>query len=54
MSFSGGGLFLFATVLERFLSLYCSVNSFTRLIARTPKMPYDGSTTSPSWEGRLP
>jgi len=33
--YSGGGLFLFATVLERFLSLYCSVNSFTRLVART-------------------
>ncbi len=32
--FSGGGLFLFASVLERFLSLYCSLNSFTRLTAR--------------------
>jgi type VI secretion system protein ImpG len=31
--FAGGGLFLFATVLERFLALYCSVNSFTRLVA---------------------
>jgi type VI secretion system protein ImpG len=28
-----GGLFLFASVLERFLALYCSVNSFTKLIA---------------------
>ena len=32
--FSGGGLFLFASVLERFLSLYCSMNSFTKLTAR--------------------
>ena len=29
-----GGLFLFASVLERFLALYCSVNSFTKLTAR--------------------
>jgi type VI secretion system protein ImpG len=29
----GSGLFLFASVLERFLALYCSVNSFTKLIA---------------------
>jgi type VI secretion system protein ImpG len=28
-------LFLFASVLDRFLSLYCSVNSFTRLVATT-------------------
>jgi type VI secretion system protein ImpG len=32
--FTGGGLFLFAAVLERFLALYCSVNSFTKLVAR--------------------
>lgn len=31
--FSGSGLFLLAQVLERFLPLYCSINSFTRLIA---------------------
>jgi type VI secretion system protein ImpG len=31
--FAGSGLFLFATVLERFLGLYCSVNSFTKLVA---------------------
>jgi type VI secretion system protein ImpG len=31
--FAGSGLFLFASVLERFLALYCSVNSFTKLIA---------------------
>jgi type VI secretion system protein ImpG len=31
--FAGNGLFLFASVLERFLALYCSVNSFTKLIA---------------------
>ncbi len=31
----GSGLFLFATVLERFLGLYASVNSFNQLIAVT-------------------
>ncbi|HZW29684.1 MAG TPA: type VI secretion system baseplate subunit TssF [Isosphaeraceae bacterium] len=31
--FTGGGLFLFASVLERFLALYCTLNSFTKLIA---------------------
>lgn len=31
--FSGGGLFLFASVLERFLGLSSSVNSFTRTVA---------------------
>jgi type VI secretion system protein ImpG len=31
--FAGSGLFLFASVLERFLALYCSVNSFTKLVA---------------------
>jgi type VI secretion system protein ImpG len=31
--FSGSGIYLFASVLERFLALYCSVNSFTRLVA---------------------
>jgi type VI secretion system protein ImpG len=32
--YTGSGLFLFASVLERFLALYCTVNSFTRLIAK--------------------
>jgi type VI secretion system protein ImpG len=32
--FSGSGVFLFAAVLERFLTLYCSINSFTRLVAK--------------------
>ena len=31
--FAGSGLFLFASVLERFLALYCSMNSFTKLVA---------------------
>jgi type VI secretion system protein ImpG len=31
----GSGVFLFATVLEKFLGLYSSLNSFTQLIART-------------------
>jgi len=32
--FSGGGMFLFASVLERFLGLYCTTNSFSKLVAR--------------------
>ena len=31
---ASGSAYLFASVLERFLALYCSLNSFTRLIAR--------------------
>jgi type VI secretion system protein ImpG len=33
--FPGGGMFLFASVLERFLALYASMNSFTQLVARS-------------------
>jgi type VI secretion system protein ImpG len=33
--FSAGGVFLFASLLERFLGLYCSINSFSRLVATT-------------------
>jgi type VI secretion system protein ImpG len=33
--FTGSGLYLFAAVLERFLALYCTVNSFSKLIATT-------------------
>ena len=31
----GSGVYLFASVLERFLGLYSSLNSFTQLVART-------------------
>jgi type VI secretion system protein ImpG len=31
--FAGSGLFLFATILERFLGLYCSMNSFIQMAA---------------------
>jgi type VI secretion system protein ImpG len=31
--FAGSGLFLFASVLERFLALYCTVNSFSKMVA---------------------
>jgi type VI secretion system protein ImpG len=31
----GSGLFLFASVLERFLGLYTTLNSFTQLVATT-------------------
>jgi type VI secretion system protein ImpG len=33
--FTGGSLLLFASVLERFLALYCTVNSFSKLVATT-------------------
>jgi type VI secretion system protein ImpG len=33
--FTGGGVFLFASVLERFFAMYASLNSFTLLTART-------------------
>jgi type VI secretion system protein ImpG len=33
--FSGSGVFLFASVIERFLGLYCTINSFSKLIATT-------------------
>jgi type VI secretion system protein ImpG len=33
--FAGGGVFLFAAVIERFLGEYASLNSFSQLVART-------------------
>lgn len=33
--FPGGGMFLFASVLERFLALYASMNSFTQVAVRS-------------------
>ncbi len=33
--FAGGGVFLFAAVLDRFLGLYVATNSFNQLVART-------------------
>ena len=33
--FAGTGLFLFSTVLERFLALHTSINSFTSLVLET-------------------
>ena len=33
--YAGSGVFLFAMVLERFLGLYASLNSATRLVARS-------------------
>src|SRR5271165_218590 len=35
--FVGGGVFLFASVLERFLGLSASLNSFTQLVVTTPQ-----------------
>jgi type VI secretion system protein ImpG len=36
-SYLGTGAFLFATVLDRFLGLYCSLNSFTKVVVDTNK-----------------
>jgi type VI secretion system protein ImpG len=33
--FSGGGAYLFASVLEKFFGLYVSMNSFSQLVARS-------------------
>ena len=33
--FSGSGVYLFASVLERFFGLYVSMNSFSQLVARS-------------------
>ncbi len=33
--FAGSGVFLFASVLEHFLGLYCNINSFSKLIVTT-------------------
>ncbi len=35
--FVGGGVYLFAAVLERFLANYTTLNSFTQMTARTPQ-----------------
>ena len=35
--FAGAGAYLFASVLDRFLAMYASMNSFTQLAARTPQ-----------------
>jgi type VI secretion system protein ImpG len=47
-AFPGGGAFLFASVLERFLGLYTSVNSFTQTVAR----PRQGEGTLMRWAPR--
>jgi type VI secretion system protein ImpG len=35
--FVGGGVYLFASILESFLGLYVSMNSFSQLVVRTPQ-----------------
>ena len=35
--FVGGGVYLFASILEHFLGLYVSMNSFSQLVVRTPQ-----------------
>ena len=47
--FNGIGTFLFATVLERFFSLYSSINSFSRLVMRE----YRAETPVKVWPPRV-
>lgn len=39
--FVGTGAFLFACILERFFGLYATINSFTQLVAKTPRSQGD-------------
>lgn len=45
--YAGVGAFLFGSVLERFLALYVSINSFTQLTARTTRKDADPWTWPP-------
>jgi len=45
--FAGGGVYLFASVLERFFALYASINSFTSLVARTRQRKRELSRWAP-------
>lgn len=45
--FSGGGLLLYAAVLERFLGLYTSINSFTKVTATSKQREKDIHTWPP-------
>lgn len=45
--FAGGGLFLFAAVLEQFLGLYASINSFTRVTATSNRREENLHTWAP-------
>jgi type VI secretion system protein ImpG len=47
-AFPGGGAFLFASVLERFLGLYTSINSFTQTVA----LPRQGDGILKRWAPR--
>ncbi len=38
--FSGGGYYLFGAVLDRFFSLYASINSFTKTVLRTQQQEH--------------
>ena len=37
--YTGSGVYLFASVLERFLGLYSSLNSFTKTVVKTDRRP---------------
>ena len=53
--FAGGGAYLFASVLERFLGLYASLNSFSALTARTRqrRRPLGEWTPRSGWRALL-
>ena len=45
--FPGGGMFLMASVLERFFALYASMNSFTQVAVRSAAAPSGGPMAGP-------
>jgi len=47
----GGSVYLFASVLERFLALYCAPNSFIRLRVRTPQQHEEEMLVWPARSG---
>ena len=51
--FVGAGLYLFASVLERFLAQYVSVNSFSQLVAKTIQQKEELKTWLPRNGNRI-
>ena len=48
--FVGSGMFLFASVLERFMGLYASLNSFNQMVLRSEQREEDISSSLSSRE----
>jgi type VI secretion system protein ImpG len=50
--FVGGGIYLFASVIEQFLALYVSLNSFSQLVAKTKRRKGEVLRTWPPRAGQ--